>query len=315
MYATVHSQPLASELNVQGFPFGEGHPAREITREVIQGFLASAEGVDWIFTDSETESVLISSFLKYPVHPSVITSFTQPFGAALGRVQNEGKLRSAFWLWRRARILENFIPLPDALRLAAIRGFAVARSLGYMTADTESVNRIVSDEGIYEFPRWLLTATNQANILPALLESMVLTFAEAPTRGKAAFYAYKAMIDLGHGGQTHSEFSAKGDLKDYLLTGKLNRVGVDSVRTEKISQLGSTSERTQVISSYLQANLDRFLAVKSAPLGNHHWRDAVGAVDPIDTISLEMIDDLIKGYREVLDAVLKVATEQTADIA
>jgi hypothetical protein len=28
-----------------------------------------------------------------------------------------------------------------------------------------------------------------------------------------------------------------------------------------------------------------------------------------------MIDDLIKGYREVLDAVLKVATEQTADIA
>lgn len=315
MYATVHSQPLASELNVQGFPFGEGHPAREITREVIQGFLASAEGVDWIFTDSETESVLISSFLKYPVHPSVITSFTQPFGAALGRVQNEGKLRSAFWLWRRARILENFIPLPDALRLAAIRGFAVARSLGYMTADTESVNRIVSDEGIYEFPRWLLTATNQANILPALLESMVLTFAEAPTRGKAAFYAYKAMIDLGHGGQTHSEFSAKGDLKDYLLTGKLHLVGVDSVRTEKISQLGSTPERTQVISSYLQANLDRFLAVKKAPLGNHHWRDAVGAVDPIDTISLEMIDDLIKGYQEVLDAVLKVATEQTADIA
>jgi hypothetical protein len=57
------------------------------------------------------------------------------------------------------------------------------------------------------------------------------------------------------------------------------------------------------------------LAVKSAPLGNHHWRDAVGAVDPIDTISLEMIDDLIGGYQEVLDAVLKVATEQTADIA
>jgi hypothetical protein len=307
MYATVHDQDMVTELNVQGFPFGEGHPAREITKEVIQGFLKTANDVDWIFTSSESESVLISSFLKYPVNPSVISSFTQPFASALGKVGDEAKLRSSFWLWRRARILENFIPLPDDLRLAAIRGFAVARSLGYMTADPEATNTIVGIEGVHSFPKWLLTATNQANILPALLESMILVFAETPTRGKAAFDAYRTMIELGSGGQTQTEFTARGDLKDYLLEGRLSRTPLDNRRADALKAAHTVDERCNEIVKYLSANLDRFEDLRNQPLGNAHWRNNVGSIDPVDTISLELLKDLIKGYAEVRKAVIQTS--------
>jgi hypothetical protein len=307
MYATVHDQAIDTLLNVQGFPFGEGHPARKITREVIQGYLKTANDVDWIFTNSESESVLMSSFLKYPVHPSVISSFTQPFAAAVGRVGNQAKLRSSFWLWRRARILENFIPLPDDLRLAAIRGFAVARALGYMTADPEIANQIVGEEGIHSFPKWQLTATNQANMLPALLESMILTFADAPTRGKAAFDAYRTMISLGYGGQTQTEFSVRGDLRAYLLDGQLLREPIDVKRASALTTATDVASRCDVVVNYLNGNLKRFAELQVRPLENSHWRDAIGSVEPIDTLSIEMLPDLTKGYAEVKAAVATVA--------
>jgi len=309
MYATVHDKDIKTVLNVQGFPFGEGHPARVITKEVIQSFLKTPDDVDWIFSNSESESVLISSFLKFPVNPSVVSSFTQPFAAAIGRVGSEAKLRSSFWLWRRARILENFIPLPDDLRLAAIRGFAVARSLGYMTSDPEITNQIVGEEDTYSFPRWLLTATNQANMLPALLESMILTFAETPTRGKAAFEAYKAMIDLGYGGQTQTEFTARGDLKEYLLSGRLLRRPIDSRRAEILQRASTTEERCNEVIKYLDANIERFEKLDKKPMEPTHWRNDVGSVDPVDTISLEILEDLLKGYRQVKGAILKVVED------
>lgn len=305
MYATVHDQAMVTELNVQGFPFGEGHPAREITKEVIQGFLKTSNDVNWIFTNSESESVLISSFLKYPVNPSVITSFTQPFAAAVGRIGSPEKLRSSFWLWRRARILENFIPLPDDLRVAAIRGFAVARALGYMTADPEITNQIIGVDGVHSFPRWLLTATNQANMLPALLESMILVFADTPTRGKAAFDAYRTMIELGYGGQTQTEFTVRGDLREYLLTGRFLRTPIDERRVEVLQRASTTEDRCAEIVKYLDANIGRFMKLRDQPLGNTHWRNDVGSVDPVDTISIELLKDLINGYSAV-----KVAVEQ-----
>jgi hypothetical protein len=199
MYVTVHSQRLETDLNVQGFPFGEGHPAREITESIIQGFMNTASGVDWVFSSTEAESVYISSFLRYPVHPSVVTSFTHPLASALTKFSPD-LLRSSFWLWRRARILEEFIPLPDELRVAAIRGFAVARILGAMSMEIEGENKISTDAGVFAFPKNLLTETDQDNLLPALLEAMILSFADAPVKGKAAFHAYGALIEYGTGG-------------------------------------------------------------------------------------------------------------------
>lgn len=302
MYATVHSQELKTSLNVQGFPFGEGHPARPITEGVVQGFLKTPGNVDHIFTGGEAESVLISSFLDYPVHPSVVSSFTQPLTQSLSNVVNENLLRSSFWLWRRARILENFIPLPDSLRLSAIRGFAIARSLGYCTATVPERNRIVDHEGIHEFPKFLLTSTNANNILPALLESMVLTFADAPIMGKNAFNAYGAMISYGMGGGLSDEFQLSPTMVSFLNTGELQFVPVDQNRAAKV-QSDDFEERKANVLKFIDGYLSNLHKLAAKPISKTYWRDHTGSIDPTDTMLLELMNDLTRGFTEVRTAV------------
>ena len=316
MNSTVHPQSLKYTLNIQGFPFGKGHPAREETEQVIQGFLNDAASVDWAFSSGDAESVLITNFLEYPVNPSVITSFTQPLHKALGEYSPE-LLRSSFWLWRRARVLENFIPLPDELRVAAIRGFAMARILGTVTALPLGQNLISTEKGVYKFPRNLLTETDKNNILPCLLEAMVLTFADATVRGKAAFEAYGAMLDYGTGGGMAPGFEIDGIAAQILTTGEYGSVQiVDTARADALRN--DPSGRFKNAIAYLDANIKRFDLLDSKAMHPHSWRNSVGAIDPVDTMSRELLPDLRKSYVMVREAIERfeksLNNEQTEDV-
>ena len=313
MNAIVHPNKLSYSLNIQGFPFGVGHPAREVTEEIIQGFLSTAESVDWAFTAAEAESVLISNFLEYPVSPSVLMSFTQPFASALNNF-NEGLLQGAFWQWRRARILENFVPLPDTLRVAAIRGFAVARALGVMSLETRSQNVIADRDGDKLFPKWLLTPADGNNLLPALLEAMVLTFAEASTKGDKAFEAYGSLIEYGTGASVVGEFSVGGVLKHFLENGDYDGVRVvDSNRAEAVSGFDIATRAAAVI-EYLQGNIDRFEDLERTKPDAQSWRNQTGTVEPVDTLTRELLRDMKTAYIEVREAVRK-ATQQKKTVA
>jgi hypothetical protein len=302
MYATVHSQDLETSLNVQGFPFGEGHPARSITQEVVQSFLRAPGDFEWIFSGAEAESVLISSFLENPVNPSVVSSFTQPLTQSMSNIVKSNLLKSPFWLWRRARILENFIPLPDQLRLSAIRGFAITRALGYCTASVDEVNRIVDHEGVHEFPKYLLTATNANNVLPALLESMVLTFADAPVKGKAAFNAYGALINYGMGGRSVDQYALPKEMISFLNDNEFVYDVVDSNRQEKIVA-NDFDQRKENVLRYFDLYLSNLKRLDEQPQLKTYWRDNSGSVDPTDTLLLELMSDLRRGYTDVRTAV------------
>ncbi len=301
IYATVHDAPLVTSLNVQGFPFGVGHPARDITLAVVQGFLKNADSDLDIFTSGETESVLISSFLDNPVNPSVVASFTQPMTQSMSNVPPD-KLKASFWLWRRARILENFIPLPDHLRLAAIRGFAIARALGYCTATAKEGNLIVNSDGIHEFPKHLLTVTDANNILPALLEAMILTFAEAPTKGKAAFSAYGALISYGMGGGLVDKYELPTELISFLNDNEYVYDVVDSSRRDKTTA-NDFLQRKENVLKFLDGYLSNLKRLDAQPQLKTYWRDKSGAVDPTDTLLLELMTDLTRGFTEVRTAV------------
>jgi hypothetical protein len=301
--ATVHSKEISFLISVQGFPFGEGHPARKITESIIQSSLDSVENVDWVFSSGEAESVLITNFLKYPVHPSVINSFTQPLAQALGSVAPD-LLRSNFWLWRRARNLKEFIPLPDVLRLAAIRGFAVSRILGTMTAEPKGQNQISTSAGIANFPKYLLTETDKNNILPVLLEAMILTFADVSAKGKSAFDAYRALIEYGTGGGIATGFEIVGDTARILTSGDYGTVQI--LDHERASKLASDPQGRVVNAiKYLDANIARFDAVETLPFNLRSWRNRVGTVEPVDTPTRELIHDLHKAYVQVREATLR----------
>jgi len=314
MYVTVHSREISTSLNVHGFPFGEGHPARSITQEVVQGFLRTPGDVEWIFSSGEAESVFISSFLVNPVSPSVVSSFTEPFAQSMSNIVNSDLLRSSFWLWRRARILENFIPLPDGLRLAAIRGFAIARALGYCTANAREGNVIVNSEGIHEFPKQLLTVTNQNNILPALLEAMILTFADVPIKGKAAFNAYGALIDYGIGGGLVDQYELPSEMISFLNDNEFVYDVVDSNRQEKIVA-NDFDRRKENVLRYLDLYLNNLKRLDDQPQSKTYWRDSAGAVDPIDTLTLELMDDLTRGFTDVRTAVQNHNQEDSESVS
>jgi hypothetical protein len=298
--STVHPKPLSYTLNIQGFPFGHGHPARAVTESIIQGFMNTAASVDWAFSSGDAESVLITNFLEYPVHPSVVNSFTQPLNKALAKFDAD-LLRSSFWQWRRARILENFIPLPDSLRIAAIRGFAVARALGVVTADPLGENKISTIGKVHSFPKNLLTETDQSNILPVLLEAMILAFADAPIKGKAAFDAYGALIEYGTGGGMAAGFEIAGETARILSTGDYGNTQIlDQTRASALAA-GSGNRITEAI-KYLDANIARYDGLDALPLDNRSWRNQVGSVEPVDTMTRELIGDLRKAYVQVKDA-------------
>lgn len=299
MNATVHPHQLSYVLNIQGFPFGVGHPAREETEQIIQGFLDDARPVD-AFTSGDAESVLITNFLEYPVNPSVITSFTQPLKAALGTFTPE-LLRSSFWQWKRARILENFIPLPDALRFAAIRGFAVSRILGLMTALPKGQNQISTRNGVHNFPPNLLTETNGNNILPVLLEAMILTFADASTVGKSAFAAYGALIDYGTGGGQADAFEVDGVLAEILSSGDYGALKiVDQRRADALRN--DPAGRMKNALAYLDQNIKHFDMIDAQPLHPHSWKDIVGSIDPVDTLTRELLNCSRTSYVVVREA-------------
>jgi hypothetical protein len=302
--AVVHPRPISCSLNIGGFPFEEGHPARELTEEIIQGFLGTSEPIDWAFTPTECESVLVSSFLNYPVNPSVVTSFTEPLANSVHRFNRE-VMQTSFWRWRRAHSLQKFVPLPYELRIAAIRGFAVARALGVMSAEERDQNVIADRDGDKQFPKWLLTPTDRNNLFSALLEAMVLAFAEVSSKGKDAFAAYESLIEYGTGQGLWIDFRVNGLFRHFLETGNYDGVRiVDQGRADSVSGI-DRFERAEKVIEYLQRNIERFEDLERLGPDPQSWRNSDGTVQPIDTLTHELLPDLRNAYGQVLDAVQK----------
>jgi hypothetical protein len=290
--AVVHrSQPIIKERPLlQGFPFTIGHPARDVVTGVM------GEGSH--FTDNDRESVLISSFIEHPFHPMIVNSFVQPLSAVLNRIgTTEAALRGGFWRFRRTKTLQDFIPLPDDTRLTMIRGFAVARMLGYATADPAREVSITGTDGPHRFPFPLLTDVSQDNILPALLEAFVKCYGTVQVQHGAAFAPYERLYQLGEG--SGKVYTLHGEAETFLREGTTPFTAEDQSRYERACA-ETEVERTANLVTYLEENIKRFKTIEALPFSGQEIRNSDGTVTPEDSMTIELIDDLIRGYNEVL---------------
>jgi len=134
------------------------------------------------------------------------------------------------------------------------------------------------------------------------LESMILTFAEAPTRGKAAFEAYGAMIEYGTGGGMAAGFEIEGLVADILANGNYGSVRiVDESRA--VALKNDPKGRISNALTYLNANIKHFDDLDTKPMHPHSWRNQVGAIEPVETMTRELMSDLRHGYVMVREAV------------
>lgn len=287
-------------------PFPEGHPAYEASHAILATHLNLWDNFEAYFASNiSTTSVGISAYLIYPVNPSVMRHFTGTQATFAERSSSWSEKEQDF-KWRRTRKLSEFIPLPTALRHAAIRGFAVGRMLGYITIDTEIAIKISGKEREYVFPRYLMTKSGPSNLLPALLESMSLCFADVPKLGQEAFGAYRELISMGATGQFVATLPVENECLKFIQTGERLRIPVDIERAARMSA-DTSEERTKKMLEYLELNLTRYVQVRE----KFNAMTIADSISAEDCLTLELIDELIENYQIVFDS---IKNDKTFDI-
>lgn len=288
LYGQCHEQPMTLTTVCSPFPFADDHPAASEARAIV-GESAYKPG------NADTASVLISQYLGSPVHPMVLRSITGPVSEALAASEEPDARSSSFWMWRRAMRLDGFIPLPREVLESIIRGFAVARLCGYVTADIDEQMRITAAPTEVEFPWPLLSRLGDPNdVLAALLESFSLTFGMVGGGGFAVYEGYKRLYDLG-------EPAAHGmihpDLEQVI---KLGTPPHPTVADEAPKARGDTpDERRNAARVYLEANEGWFWDQKTRrDAGDLFHKGAEGRADA-GVPTMELADLFLKCYAEL----------------
>ena len=299
LYGITNSDPLEFLTVCSQFPFGEGHPAQKAAQDVV-GTASYAASVQ------DSSSVLVSSYVNHPMYPMAVRSFAEPVAEALQSSVGPEERSSKFWMWRRGRTLEAFVPLPRSALEAMVSGFAVARLCGYITAAPTSAIRITaSPDGEREFPWPLLTSLQDwDDLLAALLESFCLTFGTVGGEGMAVYDPYKRLYDVGlpirHGRITP-------DLSQLLETGDPPHPIVGGETPKAVGD--SADERRRAAIVYLDANLDRFRSHER--MNRHMVRPRDGWTEP-GAMTTELAPIFRRCYQDLRDLI--AGKQQTGSV-
>ena len=271
LYHATHERMPEERFFRQMFPFSDGHPAAAIVNDVL--------GDDgWRSSLLDLSSVMLTSYFEFPVHPVVVSSLTEPIAAALASYPDPEKRSYSFWQWRRARRLDAFIPLPRVLLERMVRGFAIARMCGLITAHTEQAVEIIDPDSweSHSFPWPLLTrASSRADILALLLESFSLCFGKVNMEGLEAFAAYRALHEYGH----RNELRSPGDaLKIAVQDGPtaFRRLAEPTPHLRGHAE----SDRLAEALNYLQSQQERFVKYRTFNNAEIRLRDRTGLAQP-----------------------------------
>lgn len=202
-------QPILSPL-----PFPPGHPARQISENVLTATGVSAGVLGDCFGEEPRAKIHISRLLPAPFDPVVFSSLTGPIRTSWSRSQNDGtrSLIEGFWTWRRAQPLDKFVPVPSDVLMAMVRGWYTARLLDWASTYDElapDAQWILSAKGEQlHFPNPLLgtSPTSAFDVLPALLESLPLAMLDFSANKRETSLAYARLQDLGTSAQPGGQY-------------------------------------------------------------------------------------------------------------
>ena len=200
-YAHFHG-PVSStsdmyNLVMSKLPFPAGHPARERVQRVFH-WKSKAE-LNAMFDDAPRPRIEMTTFLDAPAQPTVFASLTGPIAGDWATHRNQSGI-GGFWQWRRARPLTNALPVAPIVRRRMIRGWFVARLLNHVSVDDplRSAVTIVDGTGArlsFPFPLVGARIREMADVLPAVLESIVIALVDQP---QSALRPYHRLEELGN---------------------------------------------------------------------------------------------------------------------
>ena len=229
MMSRLHTKTdLDTRMTIQELPFDAGDPAYEVAKAILTtGGDVSSEAFK-SRTKKGVESVLLVRRLATPVHPAVVASLYQPIVRDWDQVVNSvnpTKSIQTFWNNKRARLLQEFIPLPPPAIASIVRGWFVGRLLGLVTDPTSSSAPHIHTrdefgrERIAAFPWPLLRHGRTSQLadeyhkhewLPALLEQLPMSMMML-SQDEHALDAYEEIFRLGQ--------RAESEIKQFVTHG------------------------------------------------------------------------------------------------
>jgi hypothetical protein len=259
----LHSK-TGTKVRVSEVPF-RGHALEEAVTEELQSLFEGGTNADALTesaltTDKSVKFIDIMTTLQAPVSPLVVKSLFGPITAAWQASKASHVARDAFWTHRRARSLDQFIPVPQEHLAAMIRGFFTARMLGLIEYDGSPIKIKTPDGHTTSFPDPLIRDwTDGKDLLPVLLESLPLAMIEVERIGTMKpLKAYNALRDYGwRGGATMStgilEYPTITDaLREWIETG--NVAGLRDPLTP-LRDLATPQERRQAVDVFLEKTI------------------------------------------------------------
>jgi hypothetical protein len=193
------------------------------------GDLSEAEARAKLVGRTPASRVEIVTVSKERAHPAVFRSIADPILDRWASVVVNPVFRRDFFTLRRSRTLPSFVPTAPSVLVSMVKGWNVARMLGYIPqsdidafkkSDGHAPIRIfdpkapASSGRYWSFPEAVLRGASpdeplgDAEVFPAIIESMILGFAGLKSGG---LRAYARLADLGK--QSNSE------LDDWITTG------------------------------------------------------------------------------------------------
>jgi hypothetical protein len=170
-----------------------------------------AEKVDRVLSESaDLPYIDIVSWLATPVSPIAVETLVKPLVESWTQAKDDASAGKEYWEMRRVRPLGEFVPLPQAQLIAALRGWFTGRLLGLIDVDVNKPSyRILGgsesiDPRWYDFPNHLLSPFSPSqrenatlDLSARILESLALAIAFANRTQNLSLQPYLELIKLG----------------------------------------------------------------------------------------------------------------------
>ena len=225
MLQQLHGMTAPSSTYIYSvLPFADGSDARAAVTRVFDQTTGTREAT---FDDSDTSFIDVFALMDATLQPVVFDSLMRPIAEEWSSAKLNAEAREAFWRWRRARPLPEFIPLAPGIRRAMVRGWFTASLLKQLRLDTSQPLAVFDPEsgGFAEFPFPLLQGDISLGYeyLPAVLKSLPLAWLECSTqRNLTPLSGYRRLRDLGGSGDSNSiiDYTINRTLQRWLSTGE-----------------------------------------------------------------------------------------------
>ena len=188
---------VISDLPFKGHVMEEAVESLLIESVVPNGDANAAKTL--LTTDADVEYINISSTLAAACSPLVFESLLRPISSQWAKSSHTLMQRQEFWLRRRARRLEEFVPVTQEVLVAMCRGWFTGLALGIIDRDADVPRIGRNNNSPVTFPSVMLTEkSKKKDLLARVLESLSLAYVEVCQRGGLEpLQAYISLRDLG----------------------------------------------------------------------------------------------------------------------